>query len=168
MTRTPWLRVLAIALPPLVFALWFLVAFLDLPTTTVKGRVSVTRYCLAGCGEVLQVEGRLLGCEADLSGLSFACRGTPLAEGEVVATFVRLPSLASWLGMSRISGTVLKIDRGADRVYERSVSGIVWDTVKRPSLFHLIYWPLAGLIIWRWPGSRFSRRVMWRDQEKAG
>ncbi len=26
-------------------------------------------------------------------------------------------------------------------------------------LFHALYWPLAGLLLWRWPSSALARRL---------
>jgi hypothetical protein len=30
-------------------------------------------------------------------------------------------------------------------------------------VFHAIYWPIVGFIIWRWPNSRISKRATWQD-----
>jgi len=155
-----------VALPPLAFALWLGVPFFDPPLKTAQGHASRTQVCLAGCSDVLQVGGLLLGCKADPVGLSIACRDDLLASGDVVATYVRLPSLASLLGVSRVSGTLVRLERGKEAAYSRAVSSIVWATLHEPSLFHLLYWPIAAFLIWRWPQSRFSRRATWSDHER--
>jgi hypothetical protein len=155
-----------VALPPLAFAFWLGIPFFDPPLKTVQGRASPARYCLAGCSDVLKVSGQILGCKAEPAGLSFGCRDDLLASGDVVATYVRLPSLSSLLGVSRVSGTLVRLERGKELVYDRSVSSIVWASLHEPSLFHLLYWPIAAFIIWRWPRSRFSRRATWSDAER--
>src|SRR6185369_5504424 len=114
--------------------------------------------CLGVCSDVLIVQNLAIACSADLLGVSYSCQENLLRPGQVEATYVRLPSLASFVGVSRIDGTLVGLRRDGEVVYSSTVSDHVWHAAYGGWVFHAVYWPLVGLIAWRWPKSWLARR----------
>lgn len=167
MARTPWGRIALAAMPPALVSLWLATPMLQPAPVTVAGPAASAEACLSLgvdlCRPVLQVQGLRLSCGYDFIGQPVACRERVRAPGEVQATYIPLPSAAGLLGRAPVQGTLLRLDRDGEPVYRRSLQAQVWAAVYGGWLFHAIYWPLAGLVIWRWPASRFARRVTWQD-----
>ena len=151
MPAVPWLRVVGASLPPLLVSLWLSVPFLQPALQVTQGSMGRATVCLVRCAEVIKVGDVLIACKADLLGVPYACRERWLQAGEVTATYARLPSLASIVGMPATVGTLVQLQRDGQVVFPRSVSSQVWAAVYGGWVFHAVYWPLAGLIIWRWP-----------------
>ena len=163
MARTPWLRIAGISLPPLLLTLWLSVPALQPGKQFVQGELRQAEACLIMCAKVAQIEESRLGCRIDLLGAPYDCPARLLRPGPVAATYVTFPSAAGLLGLAPLSGTLVKLESNGQVVYARSVSQLAWAAMYGGWLFHAIYWPIAGLIIWRRPNSKFSKRVTWSE-----
>lgn len=161
--KTPWLRIAFVAAPPLLLTLWLSVPLLQPARQTVSGAVEPTRVCLVLCADVMKVGNTTLGCRADFLGAPYDCREKLLQPGVAEAQYAALPSLAALLGLAPTQGTLLRLQRDGVTVYARSVAQQVWAALYGGWVFNAIYWPLMGLVIWRWPDSRMARRVTWKD-----
>ena len=154
-------RVAALSLPPLVVSLWLSVPAFQPALQSAQGTVGRASSCVLLCADVIQIQGLLINCKADLLGVPYACDERLLRSGEAEATYAWLPSLAGLLGLTDVAGTLTKLQRDGKTVFARSVSSQVWAAMYGGWVFNAIYWPIAGLILWRWPQSRFSRRITW-------
>lgn len=167
MARTPWGRIALVVAPPALVSLWLATPALQPAPLRVSGPLVAAEACLSAgmqvCRPVLAVRELRLSCGYDFIGLPVACRERLREAGEVQATYVPLPSAAGLLGRAPVQGTLLRLERGGETVYRRSLQAQVWAAVYGGWLFHAIYWPIAGLVIWRWPGSRWARRAQWQD-----
>jgi hypothetical protein len=163
MTRGLFLRIAAVSLPPVVFALWLSIPALQPSKQLTQGGLAGTSACLVVCAEVLEISGVRLGCNMDFLGVPYSCQETLLQPGEAIATYVRLPSIAGALGMAPTDGTLLRLEKGGVVIYSRSVAQQVWRAMYGGWVFSAVYWSMAGLIIWRWPKSRFSKSASWKD-----
>jgi hypothetical protein len=161
--KTPWLRIACVAAPPLLLTLWLSIPLLQPARQTASGTAERTRVCLVLCADVLKVGDTTLSCRADFLGTPYDCREKLLQPGAAVAQYAALPSLAALLGLAPTQGTLLRLQRDGVTVYSRSVAQQVWAALYGGWVFNAIYWPLMGLVIWRWPHSRLARRVTWKD-----
>lgn len=168
MARTPWLRIAAVSAPPVLAALWLSAPALQPAPVTVTGHTSSAEACLGVCRPVLALGDLRLACGLDFSGVPVACRQRLRVDGPAQATYAPLPTLAGLVGLAPTHGVLLRLERGGETVYRRSLQQQVWSALYGGWVFHAIYWPIAGLILWRWPHSRFSRRVTWADSRPAG
>jgi hypothetical protein len=150
-----------------LLSLWLTIPALQPAKQMVTGQLGATKSCLIVCAEVIQVADRRLGCNVDLLGVPYACRAKLLQPGQAVATYVALPSAARLLSLADTDGTLLRLERDGAVIYSRSIAQQAWSALYGGWIFHAIYWPIAGLIIWKWPSSRFSRRVQWKDASDA-
>jgi hypothetical protein len=159
--RGLWLRVVGLSAPPILLWLWLLVpAFQPVPER-VAGAIRPTEACLGYCRPVVAVGAMALSCQADLLGLPYACASRLLTPGEGTATYFRMPTLGGLLGLAPTAGVLLELERDGQVVYRRSIRSQVMASIYGGWGFHAVYWPLVGLIIWRWPDSRISRRAQW-------
>ena len=161
--KTPWLRIAGVSTPPLLLALWLSVPLLQPARQTVAGPAESAQACLVFCAQVLKVGPAMLSCRADFLGTPYDCRNKLLQPGAVTAEYAALPSLAALLGLAPTQGTLLRLRRDGEVVFSRSVSQQVWAALYGGWVFNALYWPLAGLVIWRWPQSRMARRITWKD-----
>lgn len=133
------------------------------PRQTVSGTAERTRVCLVICADMLKIGDVILSCRADFLGAPYDCREKLLQPGAVQASYAALPSLAALFGLAPTQGTLLRLQRDGTTVYARSVAQQVWAALYGGWVFNAIYWPLMGLVIWRWPRPRLARRVTWKD-----
>lgn len=167
MARLSKLRLVAVAILPLAISLWLSVPSFQPAEEVVRGQASKASVCLGICSDVLEVGGRKLACKADLFGVSYSCKKKLLQAGEVEATYVKLPSIASSIGMSQIDGTLIMLRRDGETVYSGSTSHHVWKAVYGGWVFNAVYWPLAFLVAWLWPQSWLHRRLRRRYAGEA-
>lgn len=160
---TPWLRIFMVAAPPALLSLWLSVPLFQPAVQTLSGRLEVARVCLVKCADVIRLGDVHLGCQVDLLGVPYSCRARLLQPGEVTLRYAAMPSVASVLGLAPTAGTLLRLEREGQVVYARSLAQQVWASLAGGWVFHAVYWPIAGLVIGFWPGSRFARRVTWAD-----
>jgi hypothetical protein len=140
-------------------SLWLSVPAFQPTPQIARGSSAKSKVCLGICSDVLTVQNLAIACNADLLGVSYSCEENMLRPGHVEATYVRLPSLASLVGLSRIDGTLVGLQRDGEVVYLSSVSDHVWHAAYGGWVFNAIYWPIVGLVAWRWPKSWLVRRV---------
>lgn len=158
-----WPRVLAFAAPPVLLWTWLLTPSLQPSPRQISGAISPSTACFVVCESVVQVADLKLSCGFDVLGLPSPCPSRTLLSGTAQATYAPLPTLSGLLGRSATSGVLLELRTDQKVVYRRSVRSHVLASVYQGWGFHAVYWPLVGLIIWRWPNSRFSRRVQWAN-----
>lgn len=172
-----WVRAMGFWLPPLAVSLWLTFPALQPAAQAVRGPLAATEACLLklACGSALKVGDTVLGCQFDLLGAPYDCRRRLLESaaagvaGDVVAEYRALPSLARAVGLAPTAGVLTRLEIGGQVVHRRNVAALVWQGLYGGWLFHAVYWPIVGLILWRWPESRFARRVTWADaQPPAG
>ncbi len=163
MSRVPALRIVAVSLPPVVVALWLSIPALQPNKQFAQGRSAATTTCLVVCAEVLEVSGITLGCNIDFLGVPYSCQRKVLQSGDAIATYVSLPTVAGIFGRAATDGTLLRLESGGAVVYSRSVAQQVWGAMYGGWVFNAVYWSIAGLIIWLWPKSRFSKKAT-RDE----
>lgn len=162
-TRTPWLRIAGVSLPPVLLALWLtLPAFRPQPVQA-EGRLQRAEACLGWCADVIAVGELRLACRVDFLGLPYDCAERLLQPGAVSVSYAPMPSLAGLLGRAPTAGVVTRLERDGELVFRRSITSQVWAALYGGWVFNALYWPIAGLVIWRWPRSRFARRVTWAD-----
>lgn len=166
MNRRILLRVLVLAAPPLLLWLWLLVPALQPATQRISGPVRATEACWLWCKPVVSVGGVALSCKADFLGLPYECPQRLLQPGTGSASFFAMPSLGALLGFAPTAGVLLELERDGQLVTSRSVRAQVLASLYGSWGFHALYWPIVGLIIWRWPRSRFSRRVQWQPSRQ--
>jgi len=154
----PWLRVAVASLPPLLVSMWLSIPALQPTPQDVRGTAAAAEACLLVCARVVQVGDLKLACTVDLLGVPYDCRGRLAGPGEVTARYATLPSLAGLIGHAPTQGTLLRLEREGRVVYARSVAQHVWSALYGGWVFHAVYWPVVGLIAWRWPASRIGRR----------
>jgi hypothetical protein len=140
---------------------WLLTPSLQPSPRQISGAISQSTACFVVCESVVQVADLKLSCGFDVLGLPSPCPSRTLLSGTAQATYAPLPTLSGLLGRSATSGVLLELRTDQKVVYRRSVRSHVVASVYQGWGFHAVYWPLVGLIIWRWPNSRFSRRVQW-------
>jgi hypothetical protein len=167
-----WIRAMGFWLPPLLVSAWLSIPALQPAPQTLRGPLGSTEACLLklACGQVLAVGDARIGCQFDLLGAPYDCRRRlrELPAGtEAVATYVPLPSLARLAGVAPTAGVLTRLEAGGEALHRRSVSSLVWQGLYGGWLFHAVYWPLVGLVIWRWPNSRLARRATWADVTQA-
>lgn len=150
--------VLAGLLPPLV-GLWLSVPAWQPRPVTVQGRVEAVELCLGLCAPGLAVGGLRLSCKADLLGVPYACPQRLLGEGDAVLRYAELPSLARLLGLAPAGGVLTRLERDGQVLFSRSVQQHVWQAIYGGWVFHAIYWPIVGLLIWLRPASRLAQRI---------
>lgn len=165
------LRILAVSAPPALLALWLALPALHPPPLQLAGPATAQRVCVGSwCREVVAVAGRPLACRADFIGLPEDCRlrgaerrGRPSAVLEpgqpVEARAIALPSLLSMLGLAPTEAVLLDLQQGGQTLFRRSLHSQAWAALYGGWIFHAIYWPIAGLLLWRWPRSGLSRRL---------
>jgi hypothetical protein len=161
MDRRSWMRVIGLSLPPVLLWLWMLVPALQPVPQRVTGEIRTGQACLIWCSPVVSVGSARLSCQADFLGLPYACAPRWLKDGQGSATYFRLPTLSGVLGLAPTDGVLLELQRDGEVVFRRSVRQQVVATLYGGWMFHAVYWPIVGLIIWRWPDSRISRRAQW-------
>lgn len=175
-------RIALISAPPALLTLWLAIPSLHPPPLLLQGPVHAQRACVGPlCGEVVAVAGRALACRADFIGLPEDCRlrgaqrrGLPsqvlAADAPVRAHAVALPSLLSLLGRAPTEAVLLQLQQGEQVLFRRSLASHAWAALYGGWLFHAIYWPLAGLLLWRWPRSGLARRLWarltWTERER--
>jgi hypothetical protein len=162
--RTPWLRIAIVSLPPLLASLWLTLPPLQPKPREVAGPISRAEVCLGLCGEVLAIDTLRLACRFDFSGVPHGCPERLAFSGPAKVTYAALPSVTGVLGLSPVDGVLLEVQAEDRVVFSRPLEAQVWMALYGGWVFNAIYWPLAGLVIWRWPNSRFSRRVQWKDE----
>jgi hypothetical protein len=160
------LRVLLVASPPVLLGLWLSMPSLQPEPFTQRGVAELREVCTGPfCGQLLVVNGQPLACRIDIVGLPGRCglrgggAGGGLAGQEVQALAVRLPSVLGLLGQARAEGVLLRLERGDQLLFRRDLRAQAWGALYGGWLFHAIYWPLAGLLLWLWPGSGAARRL---------
>lgn len=158
-----WLRILAVSAPPVLVLLSLTLPALQPKTQTITGALVRTQACLVICADVARVGDLVLGCRVDLLGAPYACSPRVLAAGPATVQFATFPTLAGLFGQAPVHGTVTRVERDGQVVYARTVAQLVWSALYGGWLFHAVYWPIAALVIWRWPQSRFSRRATWSE-----
>ena len=167
MPKLSALRLAAVALLPVAISLWLSVPAFQPEPQVVAGQAAKSKVCLGLCSDVLLINNLAIACKSDLFGVSYSCKDKLLQAGEVEATYVRLPSVASILGQSRIEGTLVRLRRDGEVVYSSSVSHHVWRAVYGGWVFNAIYWPIAGLVAWLWPQSWLHRKLRRRYKREA-
>ncbi len=165
------LRILVVSAPPALLTLWLALPALHPPPMQLQGQAAAQRACVGPwCAEVLTVAGQPLSCRVDFIGLPGDCwlrrsdrRGPPSTLLDpalpVTAQVVRLPSLLSAVGLAPTEAVLLRLDQGGERLFRRSLQSHAWMAMYGSWLFHAVYWPLAGLLLWLWPRSGVARRV---------
>lgn len=154
-----WWRVVLAGCLPMLVSLWLSLPALRPQPVEVRGAVEPIELCLGLCARGLAIGGQRLVCNADLLGVPYDCRDRLLIPGEATARYVVLPSLARMIGLAPATGVLTRLERDGQVLFSRSAQQHVWHAIYGGWVFHALYWPIVGLIIWRWPGSRFSRRV---------
>ncbi len=162
MGRGILLRVAVVALPPVLLWLWLLWPGLQPERQRISGTISSAPGCLGWCEPVVSIAGTPLSCRADFLGLPAACPADLLKAGAGSAAFFRMPSLAAALGRAPTRGVLLELERDGSRVFTRSFRAQVLASVYASWGFHVLYWPVVALVIWRWPNSRLSRKAQWQ------
>jgi hypothetical protein len=157
------LRIAAVASPPLLLTLWSAIPALHPEPKTITGNVSRADVCLITCAPVVAIGDQRLLCRADFLGAPHACRERHMVGGEATVRYSSFPSLASFVGLSPTTGVLLRMERGGERTFRKSLSAHAWSALYGGWVFHAVYWPIMGLIIWLWPKSWLSRRVTWED-----
>lgn len=166
------LRVAAVSAPPVLLWLWLAIPALHPSPYMVQGPATAQQACVGRwCAEVVAVAGRPLACRADLIGLPEDCRlrgperrGLPsvalsgLSE-PLQARAVALPSALSLLGLAPTEAVLLELRRGEELLFRRSLRDQATAAMYGSWLFHAIYWPLAGLLLWLWPRSGLAQRI---------
>ena len=166
-SHSPELRIAAVASLPVVVAVLLSVPAFQ-PTTRVhQGIAGQATVCLGLCSQALAVGNLILACKTDLLGVAYSCNERFVTAGNVEATYVRLPSVASLFGLARMDGTLLELKRDGRTLYSSSISQQVWQSMYGGWVFHAIYWPVAGLFVWLWPQSWFSRKFRERHRGEA-
>jgi hypothetical protein len=164
------LRISAVSAPPALMALWLALPPLHPPPLQLAGPATAERVCVGPwCREVVAVGGRPLACRADFIGLPEDCRlrgagkrGLPsavLSAEPVEARAIALPSLLSLLGLAPTEAVLLELRQGGQTLFRRPLQAQAWAALYGGWLFHAVYWPIAGLLLWRWPRSGLSRRL---------
>jgi hypothetical protein len=160
-----------VSAPPVLLALWLALPGLHPPPMQLQGPAKAEQVCVGRwCAEVLTVAGQPLACRVDFIGLPADCRlrgadrrGLPSAVLDAaqpaMATAVRLPSLLSLMGLAPTEAVLLQLDQGGQRLFRRSLQSHAWMAMYGSWLFHAVYWPLAGLMLWLWPQSGLGRRI---------
>jgi hypothetical protein len=168
--RLAW-RVMLVSAPPALLGLFLMLPALWPEAERIRGTAQAHTACVGRwCGEVLAIDGRPLSCRIDFIGLPGDCRlrggagrGEPasrLGTGlPVEATVMRVPSLMSWLGRPATDGLLLRLEHGSERLFVRSLHQHAWGALYGNWLLHAIYWPVVGLVILLWPGSRLHQRL---------
>lgn len=154
-----WWGVVLAGCLPMLAGLWFSLPALRPQPVEVRGAVVAVELCLGLCAQGIAIGGQRLVCKADLLGVPYACRDRLAAPGDATARYVVLPSVARLLSLAPATGVLTRLERDGQVLFARSVQQHVWQAIYGGWAFHALYWPIVGLIIWRWPGSRFSRRV---------
>jgi hypothetical protein len=154
-----WWRVVLAGCLPMLVGLWLGIPTLQPKPVEVRGAVEPVALCLGLCAQGLAIGGQRLVCKADLLGVPYDCRERLFVGGEATARYVALPSLARLLGQAPATGVLTRLEHNGQVLFARSARQHVWQAIYGGWVFHAIYWPIVGLIIWRWPGSRISRRV---------
>ena len=167
MSKTPWPRIATATLPPLLLSVWLSVPAFQPAKQVATGDLSAAKSCLVFCAEVVHVDQRRLGCNVDFIGVPYGCRSKLIQPGVVTATYTQLPSVARLFGLAVTDGTLVRLERNGEILYSRSIAQQAWDALYGGWVFHAIYWPIAGLIIWRWPAWRFSRRIQRKGASDA-
>jgi hypothetical protein len=158
-----WLRVSVFVLPPLLVTIWTSIPALQPKPVTVTGEVTRANACVLLCAPVVAIANERIACRTDLLGVSYKCRDKLTQQGVATVTYAAMPSLARLIGMSPTTGVLLKMEREGKVIYSRSIADQVWAGLYGGWVFHAIYWPIVGFIIWRWPNSRISKRATWQD-----
>jgi hypothetical protein len=165
------LRIALVSLPPAFVALWPVVPALQPAVVELRGMATPQRDCVGPfCGERARIGERTLACRVSLVGLPDDCRlrgaggrGLPseaLAPGvPVVARYAELPTLRSLLGLAPREAVLLRLQQGEQLMLRRSLQSQAWAMLYGDWTFHAVYWPLVGLLMWRWPSTRLGRRV---------
>lgn len=159
------MRVAVLALPPVLLWLWLLFPGLQPERQRLSGVIASAQVCLGWCEPVVSIGGTPVSCEADFVGLPSACPSALLQPGAGSASFFYMPSLAAVLGLAPTAGVLLELERDGAQVFRRSFRSQVLAGLYASWGFHALYWPLVALVIWRWPRSRFSRRVTWQPTQ---
>lgn len=155
------------SLPPLVVAAWLAVPAFRPQPVQISGEVETEEVCLLVCARVASVAGKRLSCKADFVGTPHDCLPSVLRPGTATVWYVSLPSIAGVLRIAPTVGVVTRVERDAKVVFQSTPSRQVWQALYGGWVFHAIYWPIAGFVVWRWPKSRFSRRVNWQQDPEA-
>jgi hypothetical protein len=165
MSRGILVRVAVVALPPILLWLWLLFPGLQPERQRLVGAIASADACLAWCRPVVSIGGTSVSCQADFLGLPSACPPELLQPGIGSASFFYMPSLAAALGLAPASGVLLELERGGALVFRRSFRSQILASLYASWGFHVLYWPLVALVIWRWPNSRFARRATWQPSQ---
>lgn len=168
--RLAW-RVLLVSAPPVLLGLFLMLPALWPEAERLRGMATPHTACVGRwCGSVLAIDGRPIDCRIDFIGLPGDCRlrsgagrtpaATALGSGLAVeATVMRVPTLLSLLGRPATEGVLLRLEHDGQRLYSRTLHQHAWGALYGNWLFHAIYWPVVGLVILLWPGSRLHRRL---------
>ena len=167
MPHSSELRIAALASLPVAIAVWLSIPAFQPAPQVHQGTAGQATICLGLCSQALAVGNLVLACKADLLGVAYSCNERIVTAGSVEVTYVRLPSLASLLGLSRTDGTLLMLKRDGKTVYSSSISQHVWQSLYGGWVFHAVYWPIAGFVVWLWPHSWFSRKFRERHRGEA-
>lgn len=166
MSSRIWPSIVAVSLPPLLVSVWLAVPVLRPTPIQVTGVLQREEACLFWCASVLSVASVRVSCKADFIGLPHACPEAMRTPRETKLTYVHVPSVASVLNLAPTVGVVTRLEQDSRVVFSKSASTHVWQALYGGWVFHAIYWPIAGLVVWRWPRSRFSRKVTWQQDAK--
>jgi hypothetical protein len=161
------LRVAAVASPPILLSLWSSIPAFQPAPKTITGVVSRAEVCLITCAPVVAIGDQRLLCRADFMGAPHACREKHMQPGEATVRYSSFPSVAALVGLSPTTGVMLRMERNGERTFAKSLSSHAWSALYGGWVFHAIYWPLMGFIIWKWPKSWLSRRVTWEDLKEG-
>lgn len=167
MSSRLWPSVVAVSLPPLLVSVWLAVPALRPQPVQISGELENEEVCLLICARVLSVAGKRLSCKADFIGTPHDCHRSVLQPGTATVSFVSLPSVADIFGIAPTVGVVTRVERDSKVLFQSTPSRQVWHALYGGWLLHTIYWPIAGFVVWRWPNSRFSRRVNWQQDPEA-
>ena len=114
---------------------------------------------------MVAIENLRLACDFGFTGIPYDCDENVVAADDAQATYGALPTAAGLLGVSPTQGVILRLESGGKTIFRRSIAEQVWAAMYGGWVFNAIYWPIAALIVWRWPNSTFSRRVKWEESK---
>ncbi len=163
MKTSSWPRVAVAAVLPFLLSLYLAMPALHPEPRQVSGTLSSTQACLGLCAEALSIGGISLVCKYSFSGVPASCDSRLRQAGPATAVYAQVPTVARLLGVSPAQGVLLQLQRDGQTVFKKSLSAHAWGAVYGDWLFHAVYWPFAGLVIWLWPQSAFSKRATWSD-----
>ncbi len=158
-----WPSIVAVSLPPLMISAWLAVPALRPKPIQVSGLLQRQEVCFLTCASVWAVGSVRLSCKADFVGVPHACPEAAVKPVESQLSYIWVPSIAGLLNLAPTRGVVTRIEQDSRLVFGNSASRQIWQALYGGWVFHAIYWPIAGLVVWRWPHSRFSRRVTWQQ-----